>query len=161
MNTYFDACPLPQKKLNTSLLSTHLQSKSLVWIECRKGKITASVFGAVCRMSLSNPSQSLINSILQVSTPPLTASIQWGIENEERARSEYKAQAMNCHANLELRTTGLHVNPRFPHLGASPDGLVSCRCCGKGLLEIVSFQHSEWYSSRSSLPSASQKQLQT
>ena len=117
-------------------LSTNLQSKSLVWFEHRKGRITASVFGAVCRTSLSNPSQSLINRILQVSTPPPTASIQWGIENEERARSEYKAQAMNCHANLELRTTGLHVNPRFPHLGASPDGLVSCSCCGKGLLEI-------------------------
>ena len=45
-------------------LSTHLQSKSLVWFEHRKGRITASVFGAVCHTSLSNPSQSLINRTL-------------------------------------------------------------------------------------------------
>ena len=24
----------------------------------------------------------------------------------------------------------------FPHLGATPDGIVSCECCGKGLIEI-------------------------
>ena len=32
--------------------------------------------------------------------------------------------------------TGLHINPQYPHLGASPDGLISCSCCGNGLLEI-------------------------
>ena len=30
---------------------------------------------------------------------------------------------------------GLHVNPSYSHLGASPDGLISCDCCG-GVLEI-------------------------
>ena len=32
--------------------------------------------------------------------------------------------------------TGVVDNPIFPHLGASPDGLIPCDCCGKGLLEI-------------------------
>lgn len=27
-------------------------------------------------------------------------------------------------------------NPKWPHLGASPDGIVLCSCCGKGALEI-------------------------
>ena len=32
--------------------------------------------------------------------------------------------------------TGLHINAQYPHLGASPDGLISCACCGDELLEI-------------------------
>jgi len=31
---------------------------------------------------------------------------------------------------------GLFVNTDFPHLGASPDGLIPCKCCGEGLLQI-------------------------
>lgn len=38
--------------------------------------------------------------------------------------------------NFTISITGLHVNVAFPHLGASPDGLISCSCCGEGVLEI-------------------------
>jgi len=31
---------------------------------------------------------------------------------------------------------GLVINPEWPHLGASPDGIVQYTCCGKGVLEI-------------------------
>ena len=27
-------------------------------------------------------------------------------------------------------------HPSFPHLGTTPDGLISCKCCGEGLMEI-------------------------
>ena len=40
------------------------------------------------------------------------------------------------HAEFEVEATGLHVNPKYPYLGASPDGLVTCACCGNGLLEV-------------------------
>ena len=33
-------------------------------------------------------------------------------------------------------STGLHINVKYPHLGASPDGIIVCDCHGKGLLEI-------------------------
>ena len=32
--------------------------------------------------------------------------------------------------------SGLVLNPKWPHLGASPDGLVQCDCCGKWVVEI-------------------------
>ena len=35
-----------------------------------------------------------------------------------------------------MSDSGLHVNPKWPHLGASPDGLVECACCGQGTCEI-------------------------
>ena len=31
---------------------------------------------------------------------------------------------------------GLHVSLSYPHLGASPDGLINCDCCGESLIEI-------------------------
>ena len=65
-------------------------------------------------------------------------AIRWGIDHEEVARKAYMylELANENHANLQYSASGLHINPKFPHLGASPDGLISCDCCGEGLLEI-------------------------
>lgn len=40
------------------------------------------------------------------------------------------------HVNFKLETVGLMINNLYPHIGASPDGIVSCDCCGKGTLEV-------------------------
>ncbi len=41
---------------------------------------------------------------------------------------------------MEVKECGLIVNQNYPHLGSSPDGLLSCSCgrseCGEGVLEI-------------------------
>lgn len=59
-----------------------------------------------------------------------------GINNEETARSAYLTTSDDKHDNFKLTITGLHVNPSYPHLGTSPDGLISCSCCGEGVLEL-------------------------
>ena len=41
-----------------------------------------------------------------------------------------------AHTSFKVESTGLHINPEYPHLGASPNGLTSCTCCGDGILEI-------------------------
>ena len=28
------------------------------------------------------------------------------------------------------------IDPKYPHLGASPDGYVNCSCCGPGVIEV-------------------------
>ena len=40
------------------------------------------------------------------------------------------------HVNFQISECGLFVNPSYPTLGASPDGIISCDCCGIGTLEI-------------------------
>ena len=48
------------------------------------------------------------------------------------------------HVHLQVEKCGLIVNPDFPYMGSSPDGLVSCSCCGQksGCLEIkCPFKH--------------------
>ena len=40
------------------------------------------------------------------------------------------------HSNFSVCDVGLVINPKWPYLGATPDGKVSCTCCGKGIVEI-------------------------
>lgn len=79
---------------------------------------------------------------------PRTAALQWGIDNEPVAKEEY-VKLMSNHHSFQLCSAGLFVNPKAPHLGASPDGLVHCECCGNGILEIKCP-----YSAREGLPAS-------
>ena len=40
------------------------------------------------------------------------------------------------HENFELHNCGFVINPSYPHLGASPDGIVTCDCHGVGVVEV-------------------------
>ena len=115
--------------------ATKLQSKSLLWYEHRRARITASKFHTVCHTSITSPSRSLVQQILTGGNVS-SAAIAWGIQNETVAVQEFKRTASLNHTSFALKFTGLHINPKFLHLGASPDGLVSCECCGEGLLEV-------------------------
>ena len=61
---------------------------------------------------------------------------RWGAGKERRALSAYQSTQTQTHHDFKLEKTGLHVNPNWPHLGASPDGLISCSCCGFGTVEV-------------------------
>ena len=37
---------------------------------------------------------------------------------------------------VDVCKAGLHVDVQYPYMGASPDGIINCECCGKGVLEI-------------------------
>jgi len=63
-------------------------------------------------------------------------ALNWGITNEPIACKAYADRMQAVHDDFVYECAGLFINPAFPHLGASPNGLVSCRCCGAGLVEI-------------------------
>ena len=58
------------------------------------------------------------------------------MDNESIARASYLIAVSNTHSNLQYRPAGLHINTDYPHLGASPDGIIECDCCGEGLIQI-------------------------
>lgn len=35
-----------------------------------------------------------------------------------------------------VENSGMVINPLWPFIGASPDGTITCKCCGRGVLEI-------------------------
>lgn len=40
------------------------------------------------------------------------------------------------HRSLKINQCGLFIDKNYPYIGASPDGIVLCKCCGKGLLDM-------------------------
>ena len=118
-------------------LATRKQSASLEWFEHRIGRITASTAYQVLHTNIDQPSSSLLKQICSTEHSNVTtAALEWGVKNEETARSSYSAKQATMHTQFSCTPAGLVVNPEYPHLGASPDGWVNCDCCGRGVVEI-------------------------
>ena len=45
-------------------------------------------------------------------------------------------QVMTCHNGLNVTSCGFFICVEHPFLGASPDALVECNCCGLGVVEV-------------------------
>lgn len=52
------------------------------------------------------------------------------------ARKYYEMQHRLSHTDVMGGTAGFRISPLHPFIGASPDGFVSCSCCGSGVIEI-------------------------
>ena len=118
-------------------LSTRKQASSTTWFRYRKGLITASHFSAVLHHTWGCYPKSTVSAIMQFNpVNPSVPALKWGREHEEIARDEYFAWADENHDSLTIRDSGLVINPAFPYLGAMPDGVITCDCCGVGLVEI-------------------------
>ena len=61
---------------------------------------------------------------------------QYGCKHEKDAREQYKSQMVGKHSDFKITPCGFFVDLKIPYIGASPDGLVECTCCGKGVVEI-------------------------
>ena len=109
-----------------------------VWKEQQKGRITASKFHEVYTFrNLSHPNN-LVKQVLGYENDDLShiPAVRWGITNENTARKKYINIMSSKHNNFVCTLSGLWINPLYPHLGASPDGITRCDCCGEGILEI-------------------------
>ena len=115
---------------------TKSQSKSMLWKKHRKGRVTASVMHKVLRIKDTTNRKNIVNEILGLNPPISTPAIKYGLKNEEVAWKSYLKYQSEFHNNVTCTTPGLMLNAIYPHLGSSPDGIVTCDCCGKGCLEI-------------------------
>ncbi|KAL4008418.1 hypothetical protein ACER0C_002270 [Sarotherodon galilaeus] len=114
---------------------TRSQHMTPAWFCWRAGRITASVMHAALATSLDTPAQSVVDHVCY---PERTSTVQtrWGIEHEEHARKAYTEK----NQKLQVRLCGFCVNTNFPEVGASPDGLTMCDCCGKGIKQALAAQ---------------------
>jgi len=58
------------------------------------------------------------------------------ISHEKIALEAYIHERTQHHKNLNISDAGLFVSLERPYIGASPDAIVSCNCCGKGTVEV-------------------------
>ena len=116
---------------------TRKQSKTALWFKYRAGRVTASRMKAVCHTDITNPAQSLVKSICYPEIYNFTSKqTNWGCRHEKQARDRYEKTVRFKHTNLQVAECGLFINPQWPFVGASPDGIITCDCCPKGVLEI-------------------------
>jgi hypothetical protein len=116
---------------------TRGQTRSRLWFAMRAGRVTASRFKSACCTDPASPSLSLIMSICHPQTLKFkTAATVWGCEHESSVRISYEEIMSKTHQSFKVSECGLFICVEHPYIGASPDGLVSCSCCGDGICEI-------------------------
>lgn len=101
---------------------TRGQQSNPAWGACRKGRITASNFGAVIRHMRSKrratPSKSLLRKLMGEYDLSGMQAIQWGVTHESVAVDTYKL-AKEC----EVTQSGVWLD-ETGCVGGSPDGIV-------------------------------------
>ena len=121
---------------------TVCQSGCTEWQAHRNGRITASNFHRVfsrantLKKSPETNPEALVNTLLGLSKPPDTKSLRHGKAMEPLAKKKYVAIAKKKHKKLTHKESGLHLMKESVYIGASPDLMINCSCCGDGLVEI-------------------------
>lgn len=146
---YVNAAKVTEEQAEAIEVRTRLQHKSPQWYVWRAGRITASMMHAVFATTVEKPAITVVNRVCYPVNSVYNVQTTWGLEHEQDARHAYTQKMSVCHKNLQVCMCGFLVNTAYPEVGASPDGLTTCECCGKGCLEIKcpfkyrsdSFQH--------------------
>lgn len=121
--------------------STMNQAESSLWFSFREGRITASrVLECMkkvdenCNVSARN--SSYIEHVMGYARYVQTKEMKWGVQMERTSIRQYCAIQKQRHTDFNTEETGLHVSLNYPFLAGSPDAIISCLCCGKGVLEV-------------------------
>lgn len=103
----------------------------------RRGRITASNFSSILSFRYTESTENYISKrVMGTSAIINTPSVNFGKQNENVACQLYFVDYKKNHQKPKMDLSSLHVDEEHPFLGASPDGLISCKCCGEGLLEM-------------------------
>ena len=108
-------------------LNTRMQSLSPLWRKERQFRITASNFGTICKATEKRDMRKLAHALLHPKDLDNIPAIRYGREKEAVA-----VTAMERDYGVKVNPVGLCVNPQWPFLGASPDGVIGDDC----LLEV-------------------------
>ncbi|WAR10628.1 hypothetical protein MAR_035704 [Mya arenaria] len=107
----------------------------------RRGRITASLFHRVASRAKSIQKDedanvtSLTDTLLGKKAFNPSLAMKHGTSLEPIAKKKYTL-TMKKHRHIKASEIGLTVSMKHPYLAASPDLVVQCECCGKGLCEI-------------------------
>lgn len=110
------------------------QRSAPLWYSHRKGRVTASIFKDVCRSKKARCT-TLLNRIFNAKTINAPA-VQYGIANEVAAKERLLGYLEGLHSNARIEDCGLMINPKYPLLGCSPDGIFRCECHEPSLVEV-------------------------
>ncbi len=113
------------------------------WKKYREGRVTASIahmirsFTPARHTPAHTPSVAL--TILGASSFRGNQATEYGKRHEAVARAMYQENPGSFHKtpeSVQVKLCGMCLDVDNPLISASPDGLVNCKCCGLGLIEI-------------------------
>ena len=118
-------------------VATRQQAKTKLWNRFRAGRVTASKARAAVKTNTASPAQSLVRSICYPDMIQFNSqATRWGSDHEEAAKKEFLEEMKSFHETISVEPCGFFIDPKHVWIGVSPDGIVSCDCCGSSLLEI-------------------------
>ena len=133
----FQAIYLSAKKAKAIEETTKHQAKSSIWFQQRTGQLTALKMKAAVYTDISLQSPSLVNSICHLWSYKFDSSaIIWDCDQEKTACDVFIAQVSSNHTEFSFSSIGLVIHTSYPYLAATPNGIIMCKCCGLGVLEI-------------------------
>ena len=77
-----------------------------------------------------------MSKIIYSEKPVSNAALTWGRDNEDKAFKTFYAQMLAEHEEFKAQKSGIFLEKTRSYIAASPDGLASCKCQGKSLIEI-------------------------
>ena len=124
---------------------TRLQAENPLWFKYRAGRITASKIYSAVHTNPNQPAISLLRNICYPQTNIFsTPATKWGIFHEDIALKKYCNNMTVIHTEVNFQKCGLFLSTDYPFLGATPDLLVNCLCCGDGCVEVkCPFKHKD------------------
>lgn len=119
---------------------TTAQRANQSWRDAHMKRLSASQVGHILNRK-REPSAAFLSNLFSsfaVTTASTTPrALQHGIENEEKALSEYKKAMLSKGFQVDVFPSGFVTHPDFFWLGATPDGKVRLRKGDKTFLGIV------------------------
>ena len=119
------------------------QADNEAWHQQREGRITASNFYRVftkvesMKVSEENSADKLVDSLLGKAKPPTNLpALKYGRDMEPIAVEEFIKYFKKHHKDVRYRECGIFIDKTKQYLGASPDLLIECSCCGEAVVEI-------------------------
>lgn len=128
----FDITPDERRRIEEK---TREQANNVHWHLARKQRITASRFHNASHLT-QRGYEGFRKSILNPTPIADNVYMKWGRDHEDTAIQDWLYDARSEHVNLEYKSCGIFIDKEKPIFGASPDGLIECDCCGKGVLEV-------------------------
>ena len=133
--------PIPWDDVVRISEATMQQRDNEVWFDVRAGRITACILKkCIDKVDVSNNVKgeitSYVKQIMNYYPKAHSPAINWGVYNEAGTISDFLKSQRAFHKNMKVRDCGFYICVQYPYLGASPDAIVTCDCCGKRPLEV-------------------------
>ena len=121
------------------------QHENKRWSQLRKGRITASnfykVFIRVNTVKKDGKENTDCSALLKLlmgyqQVNPNIISLKYGRDTEPIAICAYLNSYRKVHKDVVTSKSGLFIDKENIYLSATPDLMISCSCCGDGLLEV-------------------------